>query len=304
MPDSPFLTVTRSDWAPLAASSTPLNLTDADLAEIQGLNEQLSVDEVREVYLPLSRLLNLRYLASVELRRSTSQFLGRPLPKVPFILGIAGSVAVGKSTSARLLQRLLAAWPQHQDVQLLTTDGFLYSNDELTKRGILERKGFPESYDQQALLEFVEAVKSGCGDLAVPVYSHLRYDIVPGEFQAVDKPDILILEGLNVLNAGARRTVADFFDFSIYLDASEEQLRDWFMQRFWLLRETAFKDEQSFFRQFAEMSDDAAREFALDVWETINAANLRENILPTRERATLVLEKGREHRVESVRLRL
>ncbi len=303
MSQEPYLSMNREQWARLAAA-TPLTLEESDLEQLQGISEELSMDEVVEVYLPLSRLINLRFLAADGLRAVTSGFLGRPVPRVPFVIGVAGSVAVGKSTLARLLQRLLSAWPDHGNVQLVTTDGFLHSNAKLEELGLSGRKGFPESYDQQALLGFVQRVKAGVRELSVPVYSHLHYDIVPGEHQLVDQPDILILEGLNVLQAGPRRSVSDYFDFGIYLDADESRIRDWFLERFALLRQTAFRDPGSFFRKFAEMDAEGAMQFAATVWETVNAVNLRDNIEPTRERATLVLRKGQAHAVEQVSLRL
>jgi type I pantothenate kinase len=292
----------RNGWAALRAA-TPLTLTEDDLAELQGINEQLSMDEVVAIYLPLSRLLNLYIAATQTLHRATDTFLGRPSAKVPYIIGVAGSVAVGKSTTARVLQALLSRWPEHRKVDLVTTDGFLYPNAVLEARGLMKRKGFPESYDQRALLTFVAEVKSGKPEVAAPVYSHLSYDIVPGEATLVRQPDILILEGLNVLQVGARLSVSDFFDFSIYLDADEPLLKYWYIQRFLRLRETAFKNPASYFRHYAELPEARAVEIAGQIWDEINGRNLRENILPTRERATLILTKGDGHRIERVRLR-
>ena len=306
---STYTNFNREEWARLR-DTTPLTLSETDLAELHGLNEQLSMDEVKEVYLPLSRLLNLHVAASRELERVTDRFLGKTVAESPYILGIAGSVAVGKSTTARVLRALLARWPDHPRVDLVTTDGFLFSNQVLEERGLMARKGFPESYDLRRLVRFVADLKSGASEVSAPVYSHLVYDIVPGEAQVVRRPDVLILEGLNVLQGGARRPddegrpyVSDFFDFSIYVDAEEEHIKDWFLQRFRRLRETAFRDPKSYFRKFAHLSEAEATTFAGRVWEEINGANLRENILPTRERAHLILEKGPDHRVERVRLR-
>ena len=306
---SAYTSFSRTEWAGLRAS-TPLTLSEADLAELQGLNEQLSMDEVVEVYLPLSRLLNLHVAASRELSRVTDRFLGRTVGPGPYLLGVAGSVAVGKSTISRVLRALLARWPDHPRVDLVTTDGFLFPNQVLEQRGLLARKGFPESYDLRHLMRFVADLKAGAAEVSAPVYSHLVYDILPGEAQLIRQPDILILEGLNVLEGGAGRPedgsplfVSDYFDFSIYVDAEEPFIKEWFLQRFQRLRQTAFRDPQSYFRKYATLSEQEATVFAARVWEEINGANLRENILPTRERAHLVLEKGPSHRVERVRLR-
>ncbi|HEV8611905.1 MAG TPA: type I pantothenate kinase [Gemmatimonadales bacterium] len=304
-----YTNFSRAEWARLRAA-TPLTLSEADLAELQGQNEQLSMDEVVEVYLPLSRLLNLHLTATRELLRVTDRFLGKALAPSPYLLGVAGSVAVGKSTTARVLRALLARWPDHPRVDLVPTDGFLYPNRMLEERGLLARKGFPESYDLRRLVRFVADLKAGVPEVSAPVYSHLVYDIVPGEVQLIRQPDILILEGLNVLEGGDRRPeesaglfVSDYFDFSIYVDAEEAFIKEWFLQRFRRLRETAFRDPQSYFRKYAELSEADATAFAGRVWEEINGANLRENVLPTRERAHLILEKGRDHGVERVRLR-
>jgi len=311
---SSYTNFSRAEWARLRAN-TPLTLSEADFAELQGLNEALSLDEVVEVYLPLSRLLNLHVTATRELERVTDRFLGKTVAPSPYILGVAGSVAVGKSTTSRVLRALLARWPDHPRVDLVTTDGFLYPNRVLLERGLMERKGFPESYDLRRLVGFVADLKAGSPEVASPVYSHLIYDIVPEEQQVIRQPDILILEGLNVLEGGgggegvdreaevARLFVSDYFDFSIYVDADPGLIEEWFLQRFRRLRETAFRDPQSFFRKYADLSEGEAASFATRVWAEINAVNLRENILPTRERAHLILEKGRNHRVERVRLR-
>lgn len=300
--NSPYVDFERSAWAELR-NSTPLTLTERDLTELQGINEQLSLDEVVAIYLPLSRLLNLYVAATQMLHRATDTFLGRPSERVPYLIGVAGSVAAGKSTTARLLQALLSRWPDHRQVDLVTTDGFLYPNAILEARGLMNRKGFPESYDQRALLTFVAAVKSGQPEVTAPVYSHLSYDIVPGEAIVVRQPDIVIIEGLNVLQVGARLSVSDFFDFSIYVDAGESLLKTWYVERFLRLRETAFKDPASYFKHFAELPEAEAISIARQIWDEINGRNLRDNILPTRERATLILTKGDRHRIERVRLR-
>ena len=299
----------RAEWAPLRAT-TPLPLSEADLAELVSHNEPLSLEEVAEVYLPLSRLLNLHVTATRELHRVTDRFLGKAGAQNPYILGIAGSVAVGKSTTARVLRALLARWPDHPRVDLVTTDGFLLPNAELEERELMRRKGFPESYDRRRLLRFVADLKAGEPEVAAPVYSHLVYDVIPGKTQIIRQPDIVILEGLNVLEGGVGRgneepgpLVSDYFDFSIYVDAEEAHIKTWFSDRFRHLRDTAFRDPKSFFRRFAHLTDEESAAFAERVWTDINGANLRENILPTRERAHLILEKGPTHRVEAVRLR-
>ena len=306
---STYTSFERDEWAALRFA-TPLTLTEDDLTEMRGLNERLSMDEVKEVYLPLSRLLNLHVAASRDLARVADVFLGRTAGKRPYVIGIAGSVAVGKSVTARVMRALLARWPDHPKVDLVTTDGFLFPNAELQKRGLMQRKGFPESYDVRRLIQFIADVKSGVPEVEAPVYSHLVYDVLPDVVQTVDQPDILILEGLNVLQGsnghpgdGDRPFVSDFFDFSIYVDAAEEHIRSWFVDRFRRLRETAFRDPKSFFRRYAEMNEEEAIAFAHDVWEQINGRNLRENIEPTKERAHLILEKGAEHEVVRVRLR-
>jgi type I pantothenate kinase len=308
----------RAEWARLRAN-TPLTLSESDLAELQGLNERVSLSEVEAIYLPLTRLLNLQVSATQALHRATDTFLGtRPNP-LPYVIGVAGSVAVGKSTFARVLRALLAHWPNHPHVDLVTTDGFLYPNAVLETRGLMSRKGFPESYDVRKLVEFMQDVKSGTGAGArAPVYSHQSYDIVPDEFQVVGHPDIVIVEGLNMLQTGdgasyssagspatksPRVFVSDFFDFSIYIDADEADIERWYIDRFKMLRETVFKDPRSYFHRYASLSDAEALETARGIWRDINGLNLRENILPTRERARLVLEKGADHSVTRVRLR-
>jgi type I pantothenate kinase len=306
---SRFVEFSRAEWARLRAS-TPLPLTESQLRGLVGTNEPISLDEVADVYLPLSRLLNLYVAATQNLRRAAATFLGTSTPRVPFILGIAGSVAVGKSTTSRVLQALLARWPSHPHVELVTTDGFLLPLRVLEARGLVHRKGFPESYDLRRLVRFLADVKSGVPEVVAPVYSHLAYDIVPGEYQVVRQPDILILEGLNVLQTGTGRAgrpmplfVSDFFDFSIYVDANESDLEQWYVERFLQFRDTVFRNPSSYFHRFAALSTAEAVETARGIWRTVNLVNLRENILPTRERAHLILEKGRDHAVRRVKLR-
>lgn len=291
----------RSSWSRLRAS-TPLTLAEADLEALRAIGDHLSLDEVEQCYLPLIRLLDLHVAARIALHGVTSTFLGHSAPAVPYVIGIAGSVAVGKSTTARVLTALLRR--TGRSVELVTTDGFLLPNRELAARGIMHKKGFPDSYDLKALLAFLDAVKSGRVATA-PVYSHLAYDVT-GDTISVDRPDILIVEGVNVLDAGASRhtVVSDFFDFSIYVDAPEALVRTWFLERFQRLRATAFRDPASYFHRYAAMTDDEATAFAEHVWATINAVNLRDNIAPTRERARLVLEKGPDHRIAGVALRV
>jgi pantothenate kinase, bacterial type len=300
---SPYLTFDRTAWAALRGG-TPMTLTSDDVAELSGVNEDLSMTEVEEVYLPLSRLLNLHVAAFDQLHRVSSRFLGTAAPKVPYVVAIGGSVSAGKSTTARVLRTLLARGPGHPHVDLVTTDGFLFPNAMLNDRGLMHRKGFPESYDRPRLIQFVSELKSGVSPLTVPLYSHFAYDVI-GEEQALDRPDIVILEGLNVLQSGTIHSVfvSDFVDFSIYVDAGEGDLETWFLDRFQKLRETAFRDSASFFHSYAAMPDEEAMAMAASVWERINLANLRENILPTRERAKLILAKGASHVVEKVLLR-
>jgi len=299
-----FVRFERQEWAALRAQ-TPLNILAKDIEALRGINDQLDLEEVTAVYLPLTRLLNLYVSATQNLHRVSTTFLGTIAPKLPYIIGVAGSVAVGKSTLARLLQALLSRWPEHPRVELVTTDGFLYPNHELEARGIMNRKGFPESYDTRRLLDFLRAVKSGETEVNAPVYSHIIYDILPDTFEVVSQPDILILEGLNVLqvDSHANEFVSDYFDFSIYLDADESLIESWFVERFHALRRTVFQDPQSFFRHFADLSDEQATTLAGQIWESINGRNLRENIAPTKGRASLVIEKGVDHRVTDVFLR-
>ena len=306
---SPYVERSRADWADLAASA-PMTLDAGTLDRLRGLDDPTSLLEVREVYLPLTRLLSSYVLHTSELHRSTNEFLRLSVNRTPFLIGIGGSVAVGKSTTARLLRELLAAWPEHPRVSLVTTDGFLFPNAELERRGLLSRKGFPESYDRRALLGFVMDVKSGKDEVAAPVYDHLSYDIVPDAALVIRRPDILILEGLNVLQPARIRAdgtsgvaVSDFFDFSVYVDADHDDIRDWYVHRFLALRDTAFRDPRSYFTRFAELSRDEAVQQAQRLWDTINGPNLSQNIRPTRGRATAILRKASDHRVEWVRIR-
>ena len=303
---SRYVDLNRAEWARLRAS-TPLPLSEAQLRPLGGLTERVSLDEVTDVYLPLSRLLNLYVGATQKLHAATSTFLGGSASlRIPYVIGVAGSVAVGKSTLSRVLKALLSHWPNHPRVDLVTTDGFLLPQRELEARGLTQRKGFPESYDVRRLLRFLADVKSGLPEVTAPIYSHLAYDVVPGEYQTVHQPDIVIVEGLNVLQTGSRHTmfVSDFFDFSIYVDANESDIEQWYIERFMKLRATVFQNPDSYFHRYAGLSNAEAEATARRIWETINLVNLRENVLPTRERAHLVLEKGRDHAVRRVRLRM
>jgi type I pantothenate kinase len=309
VPATPYVDLDRDAWTRLSAS-TPLPLTDADVDRLAGLGDPIDLAEVDAIYRPISRLLDLYIEATRGLHGAASTFLREDIAPTPFVIGVAGSVAVGKSTTARLLRELVARWPATPRVQLVTTDGFLYPNAELERRGLMERKGFPESYDRRALLRFVSQVKAGRAEVRAPVYDHVTYDIVPGAEIVVHRPDVLIVEGLNVLQAARPGTgttsslaVSDFFDFSIYVDAREPDVRDWYVDRFLRLRATAFARPESYFHRYAGLSDDAAVARAEQIWDSINAPNLEQNILPTRSRATLVLTKGRDHAVERVRLR-
>ncbi|MGI9424183.1 MAG: type I pantothenate kinase [Hyphomicrobiaceae bacterium] len=306
---SPYRVFTREEWSRLRAD-TPMTLAPRDLDHLSGLIEELSMDEVEQIYLPLSRLLNLHVQAAQELRAVSQRFLGNRDGKIPFVLGIAGSVAVGKSTTARVLRALLARWPDHPRVDLITTDGFLLPNTELERRGIMHRKGFPESFNTGRLLRFLAEVKSGSEVTEAPVYSHFHYDIVPDETLRIERPDILIVEGLNVLqparlprNGDAIPYVSDFFDFSIYIDADADVCENWYITRFLRLRETAFRDPDAYFHRYARLNDLEAKATAREIWRTINLKNLTENILPTRRRAQLILKKAADHRIESVSLR-
>jgi len=306
---SRYIDFSREQWRALR-DNTPLPLEEAELESLRGINESVSVREVQDIYVPLSRLLNLHVAAVQHLYEAKREFMGAPAPpKVPYIIGIAGSVAVGKSTFSRVLRASLARWPDHAHVDLVTTDGFLLPNKTLHERGLMDRKGFPESYDQKRLLRFLSDVKSGVPLVSGPVYSHLRYDIVPGETQQVRQPDILILEGLNVLQPpspgkrASRVFVSDFFDFSIYLHSDPATVEHWYIQRFLRLRETVFRDPSSYFHRYASLTVSEAVDKARQIWREINLVNLIENIAPTRERAHLILDKGPDHYVETVRLR-
>jgi len=306
---SPYRVFTREEWAKLRAD-TPMTLVPRDLEQLSGLIEELAMEEVEQIYLPLSRLLNLHVAGAQELHAVTNRFLGRKDNRVPYILGIAGSVAVGKSTTARVLRALLARWPDHPRVDLITTDGFLLPNAELERRGLMNRKGFPESFDTARLLNFLHDVKSGKANVEAPVYSHFHYDIIPGQATVIDRPDILIVEGLNVLQPArmpkdgeAIPFVSDFFNLSIYIDADASVIENWYVTRFMRLRTTAFRDPAAYFHRYAQLTPDEARAQALEIWRSINSKNLEENILPTRQRARLILRKGPEHRIETVALR-
>lgn len=306
---TPFVELERQTWARLSNEiEQPLN--EADLERLSGLGEQLNLNEIREVYLPLSRLLNLYVQGAGALHQATNTFLGESTRRTPFVIGVAGSVAVGKSTTARVLQEMLRRWPDTPDVQLITTDGFLYPNAELEKRGIMHRKGFPESYDRRRLLRFVSEVKSGSPEVRAPWYSHLTYDIVPGREIVVRSPQVLIVEGLNVLAPARARqdgtaglALSDFFDFSVYVDARTPDIEEWYISRFMRLRNGAFADPASYFHRYAALSDDEARETAHGIWKRINEPNLRENVLPTRGRAQLVLSKDSDHSISRMLLR-
>ncbi len=306
---SPYTTFSRAEWSQLR-DDLPLPLSESDLHALRSLNDVVSLEDVADIYLPLARLIQLYISATHNLYHATNRFLGKPAEKVPYVIGIAGSVAVGKSTTARLLQAILSRGPDRPRVDLVTTDGFLYPNRVLEARRLMHRKGFPESYDRRRLVQFMADVKSGRPVLKVPIYSHLSYDIIPGEFQLVERPDILIVEGLNVLQRGTIRStrtprvfVSDFFDFSIYVDAAEQHLQQWYVERFLRLRETAFRDSASYFHRYASLSVEEAILVAERIWRDINGVNLRLNIEPTRERAHLVLEKGKSHSLERVYLR-
>lgn len=299
-----YLTFGRHEWADLRAA-TPLTIREPDLAALRGINEKIDLDEVAAVYLPLTRLLNLYVSATQNLHKVSATFLGAMAPKVPYVIGIAGSVAVGKSTFARILQALLARWPDHPRVDLITTDGFLFPNKVLHDRGIMNRKGFPESYDTKALLQFLRDLKGGAEEVRAPVYSHVVYDIVDNDHITIRQPDILILEGLNVLQVGSESNefVSDYFDFSIYIDADETDIETWYVERFQALRETVFRDPNSFFQNYAHLTDEEAVETARSIWREINGKNLVENIEPTKARASLLVNKGHDHRVTEVHLR-
>ena len=306
---SPYHVFSRAEWAERRAD-TPMTLTQDEVSRLRSLHDRLDIQEVEDIYLPLSRLLSMYVAATQRLFRAQQSFLGTEEGKMPYIIGIGGSVAVGKSTTARVLEALLARWPNVPKVDLVTTDGFLYPNAVLAREDLMERKGFPESYDLPALLHFLSDVKAGRRPTRAPVYSHLVYDVIPNQWVEIDRPDILIVEGLNVLQTGLPPKggkmipyVSDFFDFSVYLDADENALRNWYVDRFLTLRGTAFSDPKSFFHRYATLSDKDAVETATSIWRRINLLNLHENILPTRQRADLILKKAESHLVEEVALR-
>ena len=308
VPPSPYREMDRETWSRLSAS-TPLPLTADDLVRLRGLGDPIQLPEVEAIYHPLSRLLNLYVSATRGLHEASSTFLRESTAVTPYVIGVAGSVAVGKSTTSRVLRHLMARWPETPRVQLVTTDGFLLPNRELERRGLMERKGFPESFDRRALVRFLTKVKAGHQEVRAPVYSHLTYDIIPGEEIVVRQPDVLIVEGLNVLQPArpsidhSNVAVSDFFDFSIYVDARTRDVKQWYVDRFLSLRDSAFANPESYFRRYADLSDDDAISTAERIWDTINAPNLQQNIMPTRSRATLVLTKGSDHSIQRVRLR-
>lgn len=307
---SPYLFFSAAEWAKFRAD-TPLTLTEEEIGRLRSLNDPVDLEEVKRIYLSMSRLLSAHVESSQLLFRQRQAFFNKESAvKTPYIIGIAGSVAVGKSTTARVLKELLARWPSSPKVDLITTDGFLFPNETLRQKNLMERKGFPDSYDVGALLRFLSGIKAGLRDVQAPLYSHLTYDVLAGAFTTIDRPDILIFEGINVLQPGKLPRdgkivpfLSDFFDFSIYIDADENLIHEWYIARFMRLRETAFRNPESFFHRYSQLSEDAARAIAEGLWNNINLKNLRENILPTRARADLILRKGADHLVEEVALR-
>ncbi|ANS40761.1 MULTISPECIES: type I pantothenate kinase [Serratia] len=306
---TPYLQFDRNQWAALR-DSVPLTLSEEEIVKLKGINEDLSLEEVAQIYLPLSRLLNFYISSNLRRQAVLEQFLGTDGQKIPYVIGIAGSVAVGKSTTARLLQALLSSWPEHRSVELITTDGFLHPNKVLNERGLMKKKGFPQSYDMHSLVKFVSEVKSGAKRVTAPVYSHLIYDVVPDGNKVIEQPDILILEGLNVLQSGMDYPhdphhvfVSDFVDFSIYVDAPAQLLQTWYINRFLKFRQGAFSNPDSYFHNYAKLPEAEAINIATQLWNEINGLNLQQNILPTRERASLIMTKSANHAVEHVRLR-
>jgi type I pantothenate kinase len=303
-PYTTYIEFNKEKWAALR-NKTPLLLSEEELEKIKGLNEEISLQEVEEVYLPLTRLINLKVKALQQLQEVTNSFLDYKAKKTPFIIGIAGSVAVGKSTTARLLQTLLSRWESHKKVDLVTTDGFLYPKETLKKKHLMSRKGFPESYDTQKLIDFMGKVKAGKSRVEAPVYSHLTYDILPDKIEVICNPDILILEGINVLQVDKTQQVfvSDFFDFSLYIDADENNIKRWYIERFLLLQKTAFQNPSSYFHRYTTLSKEEAVKKATEIWQDINVINLNQNILPTRRRANVVLKKGFDHTIENIYLK-